>query len=53
MSVLRSLTRTLVKNKMKKKGMTRICSDKVSYNPMNKQYSHTGSFFARHWREYI
>ena len=53
MSVLRSLTRNIVKNKMKRKGMTRICSDKLSYNPMNGQRSHAGSFFARHWREYI
>lgn len=38
MSALRSLARDVAKNRMKKKGMRRICK---------------GKFFAENWKKYV
>ena len=45
--MLRTIARNVAKNRMKRKGIIRLCS----------QYNHLGmkqdSYFSKHWREYV
>lgn len=45
--MLRTIVRNVAENKMREKGIVRLCS----------QYDHLGkkrdSYFSKHWREYV
>ena len=52
MSTMRSMARYIMKQEMKKKGMTQICKNPKTFNPITGNYSKVKSFFSRHWKEY-
>lgn len=48
-SMLKSLARNVAKNRMRKKGMRRICSHDFVMGGKRRGMTH----FASHWREFV
>ena len=52
-SMLTSLARNRAKNRMKKKGMTRVCSTGLITRKIPGMKKRGSIYFAAHWRDYV